>query len=69
MVVRSHLVGVGAGARLGLRLVRLGLPAEAAAAFAGMDPAIARGALVSQSTDLQDLIGRPSTPPAEALAA
>ncbi|HIT74836.1 MAG TPA: KR domain-containing protein, partial [Candidatus Avipropionibacterium avicola] len=46
-----------------------GLPAEAAAAFAGMDPAIARGALFSQSTDLQDLIGRPSTPAAEALAA
>ncbi len=46
-----------------------GLPADVAAMFAGMDPIIAEGALYSESTDLQDLIGRPSTPATEALAA
>ncbi|GAB3812209.1 SDR family oxidoreductase [Tessaracoccus terricola] len=46
-----------------------GLPAEVAAMFAGMDPVIAGGALYNESTDLQDLIGRPSTPAAEALSA
>lgn len=45
-----------------------GLPSEAAEAFAGMEPAIERGALYSESTDLQDLIGRPTTSAAEALA-
>ena len=45
----------------------LGLPAEAAAAIAGMDPAIAQGDLYSESTDLQDLIERPATTAAEAL--
>ncbi|ALC05748.1 Quinone oxidoreductase 2 [Corynebacterium deserti GIMN1.010] len=49
-------------------LEEAGLPAEVAAMFAGMDPLIAEGALYSESTDLQDLIGRPSTSVAEALA-
>lgn len=44
-----------------------GMPADLAAVFAGMDPLIEKGALYSESTDLQDLIGRPSTPAAEAL--
>lgn len=44
-----------------------GLPAETAGMFAGMDPIIEQGALYSESTDLQDLIGRPSTSAAEAL--
>ena len=46
-----------------------GMPAEAASMYAAMDPIIAQGALYSQSTDLQDLIGRPSTSAAEALSA
>ncbi|MFA5607962.1 MAG: SDR family oxidoreductase [Leucobacter sp.] len=50
-------------------LESFGMPAEMAAAFAGMDPAIAKGGLYSDSTDLQDLIGRPSTTFAEALSA
>lgn len=49
-------------------LESFGLPAEVAEMLAGMDPAIARGALYSKSTDLQDLIGRPSTSVAEALS-
>ncbi|KAB1643149.1 SDR family oxidoreductase [Gulosibacter chungangensis] len=46
-----------------------GMPADMAAMFAGMDPIIAEGALYSESTDLQDLIGRPSTTAADALSA
>lgn len=46
-----------------------GMPADMAAMFAGMDPVIAKGALDSASTDLQDLIGRPSTSVSEALGA
>nr|NLD41272.1 SDR family oxidoreductase [Actinomycetales bacterium] len=46
-----------------------GMPAEMAAVFAGMDPVIEQGALYSESTDLEDLIGRPATSLAEALAA
>lgn len=46
-----------------------GMPAPMAAGYAQMDPIIARGALCSESTDLQDLIGRPSTTVAEALGA
>lgn len=46
-----------------------GMPAEVAAMFAGMDPLIEKGALHSESTDLQDLIGRPSTPASKALKA
>lgn len=46
-----------------------GMPAEMAAVFAGMDPIIAKGALYSESTDLQDLIGRPSTSAVDALSA
>ncbi|WFP16541.1 SDR family oxidoreductase [Citricoccus muralis] len=46
-----------------------GLPSEVAAMFASMDPIIEQGALYSESTDLQDLIGRPSTSAAEALKA
>lgn len=46
-----------------------GMPSEMAGAFAGMDPVIGQGALYSESTDLQDLIGRPSTSAADALSA
>lgn len=42
-------------------LVEVGLPADFAAGLAGADPVIEKGALYSESTDLQDLIGRPST--------
>ncbi|HBD21691.1 MAG TPA: NAD(P)-dependent oxidoreductase, partial [Dietzia sp.] len=52
----------------GETLKGFGLPAEVAEMFAGMDPVIAGGALYSDSTDLQDLIGRPSTSVAEALS-
>lgn len=48
-------------------LENFGMPAEIAGMFAGMDPVIEAGALHSESTDLQDLIGRPSTPAHEAL--
>lgn len=41
-------------------LVDAGLPADFAAGLAGADPVIEKGALYSESTDLQDLIGRPS---------
>ncbi|MGO1544081.1 MAG: SDR family oxidoreductase [Gulosibacter sp.] len=46
-----------------------GMPADMAGMYAGMDPIIANGALYSESTDLQDLIGRPSTSVSEALSA
>lgn len=46
-----------------------GMPAEGAAMVAGMDPIIEKGALYSESTDLQDLIGRPSTSVSAALSA
>lgn len=46
-----------------------GLPAEVARMIAGWDVAIAGGALETASTDLEDLIGRPATSLAEALAA
>lgn len=46
-----------------------GLPTEVAQMLAGWDTAIAEGALQTSSTDLEDLIGRPATPAAEALAA
>ena len=46
-----------------------GLPAEVAQMIAGWDVAIAGGALKTASTDLEDLIGRPATSLAEALAA
>lgn len=49
-------------------LEQAGVPAEFAALLAGMDPIIAEGALYSDSTDLQDLIGRPSTSIVEALS-
>ena len=45
-----------------------GMPSEVAAMFAGMDPVIEQGALHSESTDLQDLIGRPTTSLAATLA-
>lgn len=48
-------------------LESFGMPTEMAGMFAGMDPLIEQGALYSESTDLQDLIGRPSTSAAEAL--
>lgn len=50
-------------------LESFGVPSEVAAMFAEMDPIIEKGALYSESTDLQDLIGRPTTPAAEALKA
>jgi NAD(P)H dehydrogenase (quinone) len=46
-----------------------GLPAEVAQMLAGWETAIADGALQTSSTDLEDLIGRPATPAAEALSA
>ncbi|BAV23215.1 hypothetical protein ytfG [Corynebacterium glutamicum] len=49
-------------------LEQAGVPAEFAALLAGMDPIIAEGALYSDSTDLQDLIGRPSTSIVETLS-
>ena len=42
-------------------LVEAGLPADFAAGLAGADLVIEQGALLSESTDLQDLIGRPSS--------
>lgn len=46
-------------------LVEAGLPADFAAGLAGADPVIEKGALYSESTDLQDLIGRPAYTVAE----
>ena len=46
-----------------------GMPAPIAAMFAEMDPLIEKGALYSDSTDLEDLIARPSTSVATALKA
>lgn len=45
-----------------------GMPAEMAGMFAAMEADIEAGALHSESTDLTDLIGRPSTSAADALA-
>lgn len=45
-----------------------GMSAEYAGLFAGMEPAIGQGALLSESTDLQQLIGRESTPAVQVLA-
>ncbi len=50
-------------------LESLGMPAEVAAMFASMDPIIEKGALYSESTDLQDLLGRASTSAVAALSA
>lgn len=50
-------------------LESFGVPPEVARMFAEMDPLIEKGALYSESTDLQDLIGRPSTSASEALSA
>lgn len=50
-------------------LESFGMPSEVARMFAEMDPLIEKGALYSESTDLQDLIGRPSTSASEALSA
>lgn len=49
-------------------LESFGLPAEVAGMFAGMDPVIGEGALYSESTDLEDLIGRPATTVAQTFA-
>ncbi|WP_026926933.1 SDR family oxidoreductase [Granulicoccus phenolivorans] len=46
-----------------------GLPADLAGMIAEWDAAIADGALYSESTDLQDLIGRPATSATAALSA
>lgn len=45
-----------------------GMSAEMAGMYAAMEPIIEKGALSSDSTDLQDLIDRPSTPASEALS-
>ncbi|MEU0909358.1 SDR family oxidoreductase [Streptomyces althioticus] len=50
-------------------LTGAGLPGPAAAMFAGVDAAIAKGELVVDSGDLSRLAGRPTTPLAEAVAA
>ena len=46
-----------------------GLPASAAALVASLDEGTARGDLATDSTDLTDLLGRPSTPLADAVRA
>lgn len=46
-------------------LLDAGLPADFAAGLAGADPVIEKGALYSESTNLQDLIGRPASTVAE----
>lgn len=46
-------------------LLDAGLPADFDAGLAGADPVIEKGALYSESTDLQDLIGRPASTVAE----
>ncbi|RXW31135.1 SDR family oxidoreductase [Propioniciclava flava] len=51
------------------QLASHGLPQEVAQMLAGWDTAIAGGALFSTSTDLADLIGRPSTSLVETLRA
>jgi NAD(P)H dehydrogenase (quinone) len=50
-------------------LVGVGLPAPVAAILADSDAAASRGALYVGTTDLEDLLGRPVTPLATALAA
>ncbi|GHF49001.1 NAD(P)H dehydrogenase (quinone) [Deinococcus metalli] len=50
-------------------LTGLGLPAGAAAMFADSDAGIARGELSTASGDLRRLIGRPTTPLPDAVAA
>lgn len=50
-------------------LTGAGLPEGLAAVFADVDAAIARGRLAGTSGDLARLIGRPTTPVAEAIAA
>ncbi|MEU5460089.1 SDR family oxidoreductase [Streptomyces althioticus] len=50
-------------------LTGAGLPEPAAAMFADVDAAIAKGELVVDSGDLSRLAGRPTTPLAEAVAA
>jgi NAD(P)H dehydrogenase (quinone) len=49
-------------------LVGAGLPEAFAQVLAGSDVAITRGELFTTSTDLPDLIGRPTTPLADAVA-
>jgi NAD(P)H dehydrogenase (quinone) len=49
-------------------LVGAGLPEAFAQLLAGSDVAITRGELFTTSTDLPDLIGRPTTPLADAVA-
>lgn len=46
-----------------------GLPAQTAAFVASLDEGTARGDLATDSTDLADLLGRPSTPLADAVRA
>jgi NAD(P)H dehydrogenase (quinone) len=49
-------------------LVGAGLPEPVAQVLAGCDTSASQGALFSTSTDLVELIGRPSTPLATAVA-
>ncbi|MGP7960449.1 SDR family oxidoreductase [Sanguibacter sp. A247] len=50
-------------------LESVGMPAPVAALFASMEPVIEAGALYSESTDLPDLIGRPTTSATDAFSA
>jgi NAD(P)H dehydrogenase (quinone) len=50
-------------------LGQAGLPEPVAQMVAGLDTALKNGELYTDSTDLQDLIGRPSTPVSEAVRA
>jgi NAD(P)H dehydrogenase (quinone) len=57
------------GAAFEAALVKAGLPGPVAAIFADCDLAIGRGELTDDSGDLRRLIGRPTTPWTETLAA
>ncbi|NUR94685.1 MAG: SDR family oxidoreductase [Kribbellaceae bacterium] len=50
-------------------LVGVGVPEEFAPILVGVDNAIERGLLAGRGTDLADLIGRPTTPIADTIAA
>jgi NAD(P)H dehydrogenase (quinone) len=59
-VTPQQLTGILTGA---------GLPEQAATVFAGVDASIAKGELEITSGDLSRLIGRPTTPLSDAVAA
>jgi NAD(P)H dehydrogenase (quinone) len=74
----AGLIGEAAGKPVGYTDVPLdsftemiaaaGLPQEVAAMLADSAAAVGRGELASTSTDLSQLLGRPTTPPAETIA-